>query len=141
MFKNSQLTKCHLSLFPPEDYFEPRHLFYLLSQSGKAKINKSEVKIYEDIDVYILRKLSENFEINISKLFIYFINMPKLKEISLIFDIPSIIEKVSNYEMIIIKLIINLFIYINQEKSTKHSFRKITILADNLNFDNRKYPF
>ena len=141
LFKNSQLTKCHLSLFPPEDYFEPRHLFYLLSQSGKAKINKSEVKIYEDIDVYILRKLSENFEINISKLFIYFINMPKLKEISLIFDISSIIEKVSNYEMIIIKLIINLFIYINQEKSTKHSFRKITILADNLNFDNRKYPF
>ena len=45
LFKNSQLTKCHLSLFPPEDYFEPRHLFYLLSQSGKAKINKSEVKI------------------------------------------------------------------------------------------------
>jgi hypothetical protein len=67
--------------------------------------------------------------------------MPKLKEITLIFDIPSIIEKVSNYEMIIIKLIINLFIYINQEKSTKHSFRKITILADNLSFDNRKYPF
>ena len=141
LFKNSELTKCHLSLFPPEDYFEPRHLFYLLNQSGKAKINKSEIKITEDIDVYILRKLSENFEINISKLFIYFINMPKLKEISLIFDIPSIIEKVSNYEMIIIKLIINLFIYINQEKSTKHSFRKITILADNLSFDNRKYPF
>ena len=50
LFKNSELTKCHLSLFPPEDYFEPRHLFYLLNQSGKAKINKSEIKITEDIE-------------------------------------------------------------------------------------------
>ena len=142
LFKNSQLTKCHLSLFPSEEYFEPRHLFYLFNQSAKSKFNKKEVKISEDIDIFMLRKLSENFETNISKLFIYFMNMPKLKEISLIFDIPSIIEKVSNYEMIIIKLIINLFIYINKStKSSKFSFKKITILADNLCFDNRKYPF
>ena len=142
LFKNSQLTKCHLSLFPSEEYFEPRHLFYLFNQSAKSKFNKKEVKISEDFDIFMLRKLSENFETNISKLFIYFMNMRKLKEISLIFDIPSIIEKVSNYEMIIIKLIINLFIYINQStKSSKLSFKKITILADNLCFDNRKYPF
>jgi hypothetical protein len=72
-----------LSLFPPEEYFEPRHLFYLLWQNQKKNINKSDIKTNEDIDVFILRKLSENFEININRLFIYFINMIKLKILSL----------------------------------------------------------
>ena len=67
--------------------------------------------------------------------------MMKLKDISLYLDIPSVIEKVSNYEMIIIKLIINLFIYINQPVYSSNSFTKLTIIADNLNFDNRKYMF
>ena len=141
LFKNNQITKCHLSLFPPEEYFEPRHLFYLLWQNPKKNINKSDIKTNEDIDVFILRKLSENFEININKLFIYFINMIKLKIVSLYIDIPSIIQKVNNYEMIIIKFIINLFIYINYPFNSSISFKKLTILADNLNLDNRKYPF
>ena len=141
LFKNNQLTKCHLSLFPPEEYFEPRHLFFLLCQNLKTKITKNDIKAYEDIDVFILRKLYENFEININKLFIYYTNMMKLKDISLYLDIPSVIEKVSNYEMIIIKLIINLFIYINQPVYSSNSFTKLTIIADNLNFDNRKYMF
>jgi hypothetical protein len=138
LFSNSQLTKCCLSLFPSEEYFEPRHLYNLFSQAFKARFKKNEIKVNEDMDVFILRKLSEFFEINISKLFCYFINMPKLKEISLVFDMPSILDKVSNYEIVIIKLIINLFMHIN---NTKYSLRKLTILSDNLNFDNRKYPF
>ena len=127
-----------MSLFPSEEYFEPRHLYNLFSQAFKARFKKNEIKVNEDMDVFILRKLSEFFEINISKLFCYFINMPKLKEISLVFDMPSILDKVSNYEIVIIKLIINLFMHIN---NTKYSLRKLTILSDNLNFDNRKYPF
>ena len=138
LFSNSQLTKCCLSLFPSEEYFEPRHLYNLFSPAFKARFKKNEIKVNEDMDVFILRKLSEFFEINISKLFCYFINMPKLKEISLVFDMPSILDKVSNYEIVIIKLIINLFMHIN---NTKYSLRKLTILSDNLNFDNRKYPF
>ena len=138
LFSNSQLTKCCLSLFPSEEYFEPRHLYNLFYLAFKTRFKKKEIKVNEDMDVFILRKLSEFFEINISKLFCYFINMPKLKEISLVFDMPSILDKVSNYEIVIIKLIINLFMHIN---NTKYSLRKLTILSDNLNFDNRKYPF
>ena len=92
----------------------------------------------EEIDTFILRKLSENFEINIKKLFLYFLNMPKLREISLLLDIPSIITKVSNYELILIKLIINIFISINH---TPKTFKKLTIISEALYFDNRKYPF
>jgi hypothetical protein len=137
LFLNPKLSKCNLSLFPPEEYFEPRHLFNLLSQCSKSKFNKSEIKPEDDIDVIILRKLSEFFENNINKLFCYFHQMPKIKEISLIFDIPSIMNKVSNYEMIILKLILNIFILIKSRKS----YTKITILSDNLYFDNRKHPF
>jgi hypothetical protein len=43
--------------------------------------------------------------------------------------------------MIIIKFIINLFIYINYPINSSISFKKLTIIADNLNFDNRKYTF
>ena len=137
LFLNTKLSKCNLCLFPPEEYFEPRHLFNLLSQCSKSKFNKSEIKPGDEIDVIILRKLSEFFEININKLFCYFHQMQKLKEISLIFDIPSIMSKVNSYEMIILKLIINIFILIK----SRDSFKKITIQSDNLYFDNRKHPF
>ena len=137
LFVNTQLTKCNLCLFPPEEYFEPRHLLNLLTQCSKSKFNKSEIKPGEEIDVFILRKMSECFETNINKLFCYFYQMTKLNEISLIFDIPSIMNKVSNYEIIILKLILNIFILIK----SRNSFKKITILSDNLNFDNRKHPF
>ena len=137
LFVNTQLTKCNLSLFPPEEYFEPRHLFNLLIQSSKSKFYKSEIKPGEEIDIFILRKMSEFFENNINKLFCYFYQMTKIKEISLIFDIPSIMNKVSNYEMIILKFIINIFLLIK----SRNTFRNITIISDNLNFDNRKHPF
>ena len=134
---NTQLTKCNLCLFPPEEYFEPRHLFnLLLTQSSKSKFYKSEIKPGEEIDVFILRKLSDFFENNINKLFCYFYQMRKIQDISFIFDIPSIINKVSNYEMIILKFILNIFSLIN----SRPTFRNITILS-NLNFDNRKHPF
>jgi hypothetical protein len=137
LFVNTQLTKCNLCLFPPEEYFEPRHLFNLLTQCSKSKFYKSEIKPGEEIDVFILRKMSEFFETNINKLFCYFYQMTKIKEISLIFDIPSIMSKVSNYEMIILKFVLNIFILIK----SRNTFRNITILSDNLNFDNRKHPF
>ena len=137
LFLNTRLTKCNLSLFPPEEYFEPRHLFNLLTQSSKSKFYKSEIKPGEEIDVFILRKMCEFFEVNINKLFCYFYQMRKIKEISLVFDIPSIMNKVSNYEMIILKFVLNIFILIK----SRNSFRNITILSDNLNFDNRKHPF
>lgn len=137
LFVNPQLTKCNLCLFPPEEYFEPRHLFNLLNQYSKSKFNKSEINPGEEIDVFILRKMSENFKTNINKLFCYFHQMQKLNEISLIFEIPSIINKVNNYEIIILKLILNIFTLIN----SRDSFKKITVLSDNLNFDNRKHPF
>ena len=137
LFVNPQLTKCNLCLFPPEEYFEPRHLFNLLNQYSKSKFNKSEINPGEEIDVFILRKMSEYFEANINKLFCYFHQMQKLNEISLIFEIPSIMNKVSNYEIIILKLILNIFTLIN----SRDSFKKITVLSDNLNFDNRKHPF
>lgn len=142
LFKNNSLNRINLSFFPSEEYFEPRHLFNLLMQNSKTKITKNEINVYEDFDVAILKKLVDNFEININKIFCYLINMPQLKEISLVFDMPSLLEKVNSYELIILKLIINIFIYINgQCQKNEKSFKKITIISDNLNFDNRKYPF
>ena len=45
LFSNSQLTKCCLSLFPSEEYFEPRHLYNLFSLAFKARFKKNEINL------------------------------------------------------------------------------------------------
>ena len=144
LFKNLKMKNCRLSFFPSEEYFEPQFLYNLLLNSDNAKglhyINT--MRKNEETDLFLLRKLSEYFEFNINKFFSFFINNTSIKEFSLIFDIPNILNKINCYEIILIKLIINMLIYLdNPEKNNYSSLNSFTIIAENLFFDNRKHPF
>ena len=145
LFKNDKMTNCRISFFPSEEYFEPQFLFNLLINPNNKKISNylSEIRINEDIELFLLRKLSESFANNINKFFSFFINKKSLKELSLIFDMPNILNKVDYYELIIIKLIINIFIYLDKcnDNNLKNALNSFTIIADNLFLDNRKHPF
>ena len=143
LLKSDKMTGCRLSFFPPEEYFEPPFLLNLLLNSDKTRSSRyiKEIKINENVDIFLLRKLSEFFEVNINNFFIFFINKPKFNELSLVFDIPGILQKIDYYEIVIIKLILNMFIHIDKSEKTKFSLNSFSIIADNLSFNNRKYPF
>ena len=142
LFKSDKMKNCRLSFFPPEEYFEPQFLLNLLLNSDNTRGIRyiNAIRANEDIDIFLLRKLSEFFEININKFFIFLINRPNLNEISLIFDIPGILNRIDYYELIIIKFIINMLIYLDMNTS-RILLKSFTILAENLSFDNRKNPF
>ena len=144
LFKIDKMKTCRLSFFPSEEYFESQFLFNLLlnSDNSKGAHYRNAIRTNEDIDLFILRKLSEYFEININKFFFFFINRPTIKEISLIFDMPNLLYKIDYYELIIIKLIINMFIYIDKSGNNSYfGLDSFTIIADNLFLDNKKHPF
>ena len=145
LFKNDKMKNCRLSFFPPEEYFESQFLLNLLFNSSNNNdiYDLNDIKSNEDIEAFILKKLYENFEQNIKYFFCFFINKPSLNELSLIFDIPYILKKIDCYELIIIKLIINMFIYLDKSDLAlaKNELNNFTIIADNIIFDNRKYPF
>ena len=144
LLKNNKMRNCRLSFFPSEEYFEPRFLLDLLlnSDNSKGAHYVSSIRKNEDIDLFLLRKLSEFFQVNISKFFSFLINNMGLRELSLLFDIPSVLNKIDYYELIIIKLILNIFIYLDQPiYASKILLNSLTIIADNLFLDNKKHPF
>ena len=144
LLKNNKMRNCRLSFFPSEEYFEPRFLLDLLlnSDNSRGAHYVSKIRKNEDIDLFLLRKLSEFFQINISKFFCFLINNMDLRELSLLFEMPSVLNKIDYYELIIIKLILNIFIYLDQPRySSKILLNSLTIIADNLFLDNKKHPF
>ena len=148
LFKNNNLHICQLNFFPSEKYFEPELLFKLLQDNNPKyksitynKFDKSsihEIQPHEDLDTFLLKKLSYYFELNINKLFQTICIKSTVSELSLIFNIPSIISKIEYYIIIISKLIMNLFIAIDNSKLNLTSF---ILQANNLFFDSRKNPF
>ena len=145
LIKNGKMKNCRLSFFPSEEYFEPQFLLKLLLNSDNNKgINYiNYIKPNEEIEIFILKKLSEYFKNNMNRFFSFFINKKTIKELFLNFDMPNILNIVDCYELIIIKLIINMFIYLDKEnfKSNYNDLNTFSIIAENLSFDNRKHPF
>jgi hypothetical protein len=97
-----------------------------------------EIEPHEDIDTFLLKKLSEYFELNMNKLFQTICIKSTISELSLIFNIPTIIIKIEYYFIIILKLIMNLFIVIDNSKLNLTSF---ILQANNLFLDSKKYQF
>ena len=145
LYKSSKMTNCRLSFFPPEEYFDPKFLLSLLLKTDQTKgiHYLDSFRTSEEVDIFLLRKLSDYFQTNISKFFCFFVNNPNIKELSLIFDIPTILKQVDYYEIIIMKLILNIFIHLNIciPKDSHNALSSLAIFADNLILDNRKHPY
>ena len=148
LFKNNNLSICQLNFFPSENYFIPELLLKLLQDcnsnykiTSKSQFDKSilgKIEPYEDVDIFLFKKLSEYFEININKLFQTISIRSTVKELSLIFNIPSLIKKIDFYIRVILKFIINIFIAIDNMKLTLSTFN---LQTSNFFFDGNKYPF
>ena len=148
LFKNNNLSICQLNFFPSENYFIPELLLKLLQDcnsnykiTSKSQFDKSilgKIEPYEDVDIFLFKKLSEYFEININKLFQTISIRSTVKELSLIFNIPSLIKKMDFYIRVILKFIINIFIAIDNMKLTLSTFN---LQTSNFFFDGNKYHF
>ena len=148
LYKNNNLHICQLNFFPSDNYFESELLFKLLQDSDSyfksLFFNKNsreicnKIQAYEDLDIFMLKKLSEYFQTNIDKLFQIICIKSTVSELSLIFNYPLIINKIDYYLIIILKFIMNLFIVIDNSKLNLTSF---ILQANNFYLDSRKYPF
>ena len=145
--QNTNLKICRINFFQSEEYFRPEILYKLLQNVNnkykdfyKFSYNDSnyyiyDLKINEDLDNYILRKLSENFQKNLINFFYLLTIRININELSLIFDIPTILSKNDYYILVIKKFLLNLFIFID---SCKNNLNTLSIQAENFIFDRRK---
>ena len=148
LFKNSNLSICQLNFFPSENYFIPELLIrllqecnsnYKLTQSYKPdKSNFGKFEPYEDLDIILFKKISDYFEININKLFLTLCLKSTVEELSMIFNVPSLLKKIDFYLRIILKFILNIFISIDNMKLNLKTFN---LQTSNFFFDGNKYPF
>ena len=148
--QNQLMTNCNISFFTQEEYFRPEMLLKILQNcNGNYKIHKNrygtyvfdsnlKIDIYpdEDIETYILRKLSKFFEKNLSDLFNLLTIKTSITDLSLFFDIPNILVKNGIYNNILLKFFMNIFIFID---NSINSIKNLSIIAENFILDKRKY--
>ena len=149
--QNQNISVCNISFFPSEEYFKTELLYKILQncdENFKLKKNKKnklsfnpnivlDLKGNEDIDNYILRKLFEYFEKNLKKFFYFLTIKTCITELSLIFDIPTILNKNGYYNNILMKFFLDLFILIDSSLS---NIKTLSLNSENFIFDSRKYP-
>ena len=148
--QNQLMTNCNISFFTQEEYFRTEMLLKILQNCNENyKIHKNRYGIYvfdsnlkidiypdEDIDTYILRKLSKFFEKNLSDFFYLLTIKTCITDLSLFFDIPNILIKNGIYNNILLKFFMNIFIFIN---NTLNNIINLSIIAENFILDKRKY--
>ena len=150
--KNQLINNCNISFFPPEECFKSELLLKTLQNTDenyKIKINKYGIfdfnsnflikDIYpsEDINTYILRKLSKYFEKNLTDFFNILTIKTGIADLSLYFDLPQILINNGLYNNILIKFFMNLFIFIN---NSLNNIKTLLISADNVIIDERQHP-
>ena len=146
--QNTALKICRINFFQSEEYFKPEMLYKLLQNSNSNYKNLYnfryddsnyyiyDLKVNEELDDYLLRKLFEYFQKNLTNFF-YLLNVrTNINELSLVFDIPTILSKNDMYNIIIMKFLLNLFIFID---SDKNNLDTISVQAENFIFDSRKH--
>ena len=148
IYQNTEMKICRINFFQSEEYFKPEILYKLLQNSNRNyanffdfSYNDKNYYIYdlkpnEDLDEYLLRKLSDSFQKNIINLFYLLTLRTNINELSLIFNLPTILQKNDYYNIIIMKFLLNLFIFID---SNDNNLDTLSIQAEKFVFDSRKY--
>lgn len=141
IFTNDKMRTLKISFFPPEEYFSPQMLLKLIESLGMKLNNVVPEKITEeshnDFDNIVIEKLLDNFCENLSKFFLLLEHKTKLTEISLLFDLPSVILHNEKYCLAFLKFIFNFLTLLDKNNSQAHS---LSLLMNYFPFDSRKYP-
>ena len=148
IYQNTGMKICRINFFQSEEYFKPEILYKLLQNCNKNynnfynfSYNESNYYIYdlkpnEELDDYLLRKLSDSFQKNIINFFYLLTIRTNINELSLIFNLPTILLKSDYYNMIIMKFLLNLFIFIDLNDNNLDT---LSIQAEKFVFDSRKH--
>jgi hypothetical protein len=146
--QNTYMNICRINFFQSEEYFKTELLYKLVQNCNSNykelyNFNYSDnnyyiydFKINEDLDNYLLRKLSENFQKNLTSFFYLLTIRTNINELSLIFDMPPILLRSDIYNIIIMKFLLNLLIYID---SAKNNFNTLSVQAEYFIFDSRRH--
>ena len=147
--QNGLMKILRINFFKSEEYFKTEALYQILqiNENKYQDINKNnfqydddnkyiyDLKINENLDDYILRKLFDKFQQNISYFFYLITMRTNINELSLIFDIPKKLFNSSCYMTLILKLILNLISFINLPNS---NFGILSIQAESLVLNGKK---
>ena len=142
---NINLHELKLNFFPDNEINSP-NLIKISDECGILKdlnIDKKQENIImnKNIEKKLKLKLLEYFEINLEKLFLLFQTKKNLEKLEIIIKLPSIFlsneKENDNYNIVIIKFILNLIILLHKEKLNLKEFR---ISLPYFNFNNRSYP-
>ena len=138
--QNQMIHICNLYFFPPEEYFKTELLFKLLQACDKNYLfqrGKNNEKIFdknlildlkcEDLDTYILKKLSKYFEKNIADFF-YLLTIK---------GTITILSKIDYYNNILMKFFLDLLIFIDK---SLNNIKKLILKSENFILDSNKYP-
>jgi hypothetical protein len=147
--QNGLMKIFRINFFKTEEYFKTEALYKILqiNENKYQDINKNnfqyvddnkyiyDLKINESLDDYILRKLFDKFQQNISNFFYLITMRTNINELSLIFDIPKKLFNCSCYINLILKLVLNLIAFINTPIS---NLGILSIQAESLVLNSKK---
>ena len=129
----NSLVSLNISFFTSDITYFPQSLYKLyIPQSSLKSINTRD-----NIESKILDYLLINFTTNLKILF----NLIRHKRIQILgfsFDIPDIIENNQKYNIVFIKFILNILLYITKKDTV---IQKVIILAPKVKIDDDFYPF
>ena len=128
----SSFLSLNLSFFSSDVTYFPQSL-YKLNNSKNLKTQNWR----EGIELKILDNLLDNFSTNLQVLF-NLIRIKKMQILGLNFDIPDIMENKEKYNIVIIKFILNLLLYMAKKDTV---IQKLVILAPKIKMNNDFYPF
>ena len=154
IYNNNSLGKLKISLFPKENFFSIENIFNINNNKNifkninfNSNNNNNIIENNETLNVKILKNNFNIFKMNLKNFFILIQQLDNLTFISLILELPSILLEINSYSMIILKFILNFFIYIFINKNlikknlkNKNFLQNISLIT-NISFDNRKFPF
>ena len=146
--KNTSLSSLRINFFVNENQYSPSGLFKLAEELNlktnllpkeKTNLNNQKALRYDsmDFDIILINRLINNFAENIQKLFFVIQSKQTLKEISLYFDIPSVLVYDDSYSLILLKFMVNFLLFLTYEPNR---FNKVDIVAPYLKLDNRRFP-
>ena len=147
--QNGLLKIFRINFFKSEEYFKSEMLYKILEINEKKYQNINidnfhyddeneyvyDLKINESFDNYLLRKLYDKFQKNISYFFYLITMRTNINELSIIFDIPNKLVNNNRYITLIQKLILNLIAFIDSAIS---NLTILSIQAESLELNGRK---
>ena len=129
----NSLVSLNISFFTSDITYFPQSLYKLCNSQNSLKFINSR----DNIELKMLDYLLEKLIINLKILF----NLIRHKRIQILgfnFDIPDIIENNQKYNIVFIKFILNILLYISKKETV---IQKVIILAPKVKISDDCHPF